>query len=662
MTARHYALPVALWLSLAVAVPARAQEPRLPVSEFFANPDFDTPVISPDGKTLAVLLSDGNLQVVATRALAGGPFTPIVRLQDPKIRVGWLEWANNDRILISAHQRMRIANGSRPQTFLYGVDRDGKNYRWLGKDWPSYEGVGGKYPVQFQDDVIARLPRDPQHVLLSYWPPDKSSPSVMNLEVNTGQLRVRQREERGIQRWHADPNGEIRVAEGEDRDTYTLRARLPGETALSEVAHHNPLSDDGVRFGGFHEDPRKLYVIAGHDGRDAIFEFDIAGKTRGKLVFAHPEVDVRRLQTEPGTGQRVVGVYFETDRPQLHFFDAAVEKEHAGLGKALGDEFDRPVYHETVSESDDGMIALLRVSTDDQPSAYYVFDRRRKALSHLFDQFPRLASRHFATTQPIYYLARDGLRIPAYLTLPVGSTGSRAPSIVLPHGGPRARDVFGWDGEVQLLANRGFAVLQMNFRGSDGYGKAHLEAGRGEWGRKIQDDISDGVAMLVAEGFADPDRIGIYGESYGGYAALVGATKTAELYRAAAAYAPVTDIEMLLDDEAKREAGGERQRPALGGESGDKNLLRESSPLRLAGNAGVPILLGHAEEDDLVNVRHSRKMADALRKAGKEFEYLEFPLETHDFELEANRLKWYEALVAFFEKNLAPRKKPGAKP
>lgn len=202
--------------------------------------------------------------------------------------------------------------------------------------------------------------------------------------------------------------------------------------------------------------------------------------------------------------------------------------------------------------------------------------------------------------------------------------------------------------------------MQVNFRGSSGLGLKHLKAGYREWGQKIQDDITDGVNWLIAAGIADPDRIGIMGASYGGHATLVGLSKTPELYRAGAAYASVTDIEFLISDDKWYDWGYQWHETMVGGERGDKERLRQSSPLRRVAEIRAPVLLGHGADDQRVHVRQSRRMAEALRKADKEFEYLEFPDEIHGFLLEANRVKWYEALVAFFEKNLAPRVTPVA--
>jgi dipeptidyl aminopeptidase/acylaminoacyl peptidase len=253
------------------------------------------------------------------------------------------------------------------------------------------------------------------------------------------------------------------------------------------------------------------------------------------------------------------------------------------------------------------------------------------------------------------YVARDGLAIPAYLTLPSGIEPRQLPAIALVHGGPWSRDTIDWDPEVQLLANRGYAVLQVNFRGSSGLGESHLRAGYREWGQKIQDDITDGVKWLIAQGVADPDRVGIVGTSYGGYAALVGLVKTPRLYRAGVAYAPVTDIELMISDDRWYEWGYEWHQTMVGGERGDKSRLRENSPLRRVAEITVPVLIGHGTDDQRVHVRQSQRMAEALKAAGKDYQYLECPDEIHGFLVEANRIRWYATLIEFLDRNLAPR-------
>jgi dipeptidyl aminopeptidase/acylaminoacyl peptidase len=640
---------------LAISATALAEVPRkIPVSEIFANPALSAPELSDDGKTFAYIYSKGDLQVIFSRPVSGKDPVALAKIDDPETRLAWLEWANSDRLFISGQARNLAAIGVRPRTTrLFGVDRDGKNFGWLGRKWDLYGQL--QLPVAYQDQIVHWTPDDPETVLIEYWAPYDESPSVRRMNVNTGRLSMAQPRQHDIRSWYADRTGAIRAGEAAEKDGYQLWMRTGAEDELVKVIDRPAFGPDQLRFAGFHPDPARLYVIDVHEGRDAIFEFDVATAKRGALVFAHPEVDVDGIQHDPGPDRRVVGARYTLDRPEIHFFDPAAEAEHNALGRALEKEAGVPVSHEAVSASADGMQQILEVASEIQPPVYYFYDRGRRQLTHLLDQRPEIKPGEMAQTRRVTYAARDGLRIPAYLTLPVGREPRNLPAIALVHGGPWSRDLIQWDPEVQLLANRGFAVLQMNFRGSTGFGDAHLTAGYREWGQKIQDDITDGVKWLIAEGIADPDRIGITGGSYGGYATLVGLVKTPDLYRAGAAYASVTDIEFLISDDRYYDWGVDWHETMVGGGRKDRARLRESSPLRRAAEIRVPVLLGHGEDDQRVHVRQSQRMAEALRSAGKQVEYLEFPDEVHGFLLEANRVRWYERLVTFFEENLAPR-------
>jgi len=352
---------------------------------------------------------------------------------------------------------------------------------------------------------------------------------------------------------------------------------------------------------------------------------------------------------------RVIGILYRTDSPQIKFLDAKAEHEYASIQNALEREFGQAAQVDPVSQSREGNRQVLKVSSDTQPPTYFLYDRALKNLFPLIEGRPGIRREQLSPTKRVTYAARDGLSIPAYLTLPRGHEPRHLPLIALVHGGPMARDMIEWNPEVQLFASHGFAVLQVNFRGSTGLGAKFRDAGYREWGQKIQDDITDGVKWAVAEGIADPDRLGIYGASFGGYAALVGVTKTADLYRAGAAYAAVTDIELMLSDDEWYDWKSKWHEALVGGESGDAERLRASSPLRHAANVHVPVLLGHGSDDERVHVRQSQLMAKALKDAGKDVTYIEFPNEIHGFTLEASRIRWYEALIAFFDKNLALR-------
>ena len=651
-----------LLLAFVLSAPAAAEPAPEPVSvrALFANPVFSSPRLSPDGTRVAAIHSHGDVQHVAVRDPGSERLDPLVRIKDPQARLAWIAWANDERLLLSAQQRHPAARDPRRgmvarQSLLYGIGLEARELRQLS---------GGAYFLsrlgQYQDRVLHWLPDDPRQVLIAHQPAHMSRPSVARLDVETGDASVVEPPAHGIVSWHVDSAGRVRAGEAFREKRYALWARVGASGEFVRLAERAGLDDHGIRFAGFHADPAKLYVMQPHDGRSAVFEFDIASGKLGALVFAHPEVDVSGILCDVGPGLRPIGVRFTLDRDEVHYFDDAAALEQGALARSFAREFARPVRHSAVSATRDGTQQLLSVSSDTQPPVYYYFNRTSRRLTRFLDERPGIDTNRLSPTERRTYRARDGLEIPAYLTLP--RTGSPKPAalIVMPHGGPWARDDIRWNPEVQLFASRGFAVLQMNYRGSTGHGAAHLAAGFREWGQKIQDDITDGVSWAIAEGIADPDRVGIYGGSFGGYAALAGLVKTPTLYRAGAAYAAVTDIEHLIEDDDFYRSYVDVHEARIGGEAGDQKRLRASSPLRRASEVRAPVLLGHGEHDQRVHVHQSRRMAAALRKAGKDVEYLEFPDEIHGFLLEANRLRWYEALVAFFEKNLAPRAAPPA--
>jgi dipeptidyl aminopeptidase/acylaminoacyl peptidase len=252
---------------------------------------------------------------------------------------------------------------------------------------------------------------------------------------------------------------------------------------------------------------------------------------------------------------------------------------------------------------------------------------------------------------PVGFRARDGLEIPGYLTLPTGRAGAPLPTILYLHGGPSARDVWGYDPTVQFLASRGFAVFQPNFRGSSGYGRRHAELGHEQWGLAMQDDVEDAARWLIEGGIADPDRIGIYGVGYGGYAALMALVKTPDAFAAGASLAGVTDLHAMLNDEAWLRSDRRSER-TVGGWWSDWTRLRETSPAKHADRIRAPVLIAHGGADDVVHVRHAGKMAAALEKHGREVETLLYPGEVQGFVHERNRIDFHERLAEFFERHL----------
>jgi dipeptidyl aminopeptidase/acylaminoacyl peptidase len=345
-----------------------------------------------------------------------------------------------------------------------------------------------------------------------------------------------------------------------------------------------------------------------------------------------------------------VGVGAGAERPVYEWLDpeigaAAAVLIHAFQGRDV----------ELEDWSEDRTRFLARVAGPGAPGVWYLYDKARKEVSPIGEEYPDLAGAAFGTTRWITYKARDGLEIPAYLTLPPGAKdGSRLPLIVFPHGGPKARDQFDFDFIAQFLATRGYAVLQPQFRGSWGFGQAFEDAGKGEWGGKMQTDLIDGVGALAANGQIDPKRVCIVGASFGGYSALAGAALYPDAYRCAASIAGIADLGLLLVEEARsygREgASTDELRDDLGAASSEK--LMAQSPARHAGEVRAPVLLIHGDKDTVVPIEQSRRMAEVLKAAGKPYELIELPDENHYLTKAANRTRTLEALEAFLAKNL----------
>jgi dipeptidyl aminopeptidase/acylaminoacyl peptidase len=299
---------------------------------------------------------------------------------------------------------------------------------------------------------------------------------------------------------------------------------------------------------------------------------------------------------------------------------------------------------------------IVEVDSPQRPIEYYFLDRTTHAASKIGSAYPDLQSFDLGATQPYPYKARDGLEIPAYLTLPPGKTAKNLPLVMLPHGGPDARDEIRFDWLAQFFANRGYAVLQPNYRGSSGYGETFTKAGAHQWGLKMQDDLTDGVRKLVADGIADPKRVCIVGASYGGYAALAGAALTPDVYACAVSFAGVSDLQKMLGFERAR-GGKDSQSDSfwtsrIGSTYEDTEQLRATSPAQHANQIKCPLLLMHGEGDTTVPIDQSEVMADAMKRAGKQVEFIRFAGEDHYFSLADTRIRFLKETEAFLQKNI----------
>ena len=630
------------------------EDGRPPAAAFFRSPLLSHVALSPDGAHIAALMARNGKEVVIVRATGGGEIRALTSVERTHSHSSWtirqLGWGNDHQILIGLEvplEDVGLPGGGRASRLML-VDLDGGHSQYLGQNWPDQQYTAN------QDRIVSWLPDDPQRVLITLWIPGERGAGAQTLNLTNGILDVVARPELGSTWWRADHHGQVRVGGGEPRGggEEFLLARVDAHENFTEIERYDPVEEAGFQFAGFHPDPRLLYVSAPTaTGRSGIYTYDLRTQTLGDLVFAHPEVDVGELLTSSVDG-RLLAIGYATDRGHLHFVDEEAKQTWRALERALPDTENR-----YASFDRDEKLAVVVASSDTRPPRYFLFDREKGRLAPLFSAYPELEKVELAPMKSVTYRARDGVEIHGYLTLPLAGTAPW-PTIVMPHGGPWTRDVWGWNPEVQFLVSRGFAVLQPNFRGSSGYGREFLARGFGSWGESMQEDITDGVLWLVDQGIADRDRIGIYGASYGGFAALEAMVRDPDVFRAGASLAGVTDLPALLGDAGRYWGLRGDWEKLIGHRWKDRDRLRAISPAYHADAIEGPVLIAHGTEDPIVPVSQANAMIDALERAGVEVEPLIYDGEVHGFIDERNAVDFHTRLAAFFERHLAPRSDP----
>ncbi|MEP7299711.1 MAG: S9 family peptidase, partial [Burkholderiales bacterium] len=406
---------------------------------------------------------------------------------------------------------------------------------------------------------------------------------------------------------------------------------------------------------GFDADGSLLvYANLGSD-KFKLYEFDpVAGKPT-TLVLEHPLVDL-----DTGTlltrlsDHRIVGMRIEADKPEVAWFD----QTYAGLQKLLDASLPSGNFNQ-VRLLDDGKVSIFS-SGDRDPGQYYLFDPKIKRLEEVLRPQDWIKPELMAATQVVRYKARDGMEIPGYLTLPQGRPASKLPLVALIHGGPWVRDHWGFDPDVQFLANRGYAVFQPNYRGSTGFGSRHYSSSFKQFGQSMQDDITDGVRHLIDKGIVDRDRMCISGGSYGGYATMMGLVKEPDLFKCGIDEAGVVDLIWLQElgytdyNQGDPDAAEAFQKVAVGDVKADRAMLEKYSPRLHADQIKAPVLIVHAVRDQRVPIAHAEAMRDALKAAGKTYEWVVYADEAHGFTRIENRIDRYSKIEAFLRKHLGP--------
>jgi dipeptidyl aminopeptidase/acylaminoacyl peptidase len=646
------------------AQPAGAGAAGPPAAAFLRIPAVSNVVISPDGKRIAGLSSNEGVQVVFESTRAARQVDHLTKLT-PGTLIRSFGWSGNGVLVVGYEQAATAddANLERDGVLVYdlGTDRN-RSRRTRGREYRMVPLRAGTWRQRSRDAswplkvhpsvpgaVLHYMPDDPERVLINWWPSSEEGASAVIARVRDGSAKEVVPPTPGVNVWYADHDGRVRAGSGRSEDGITeiVLARAGGRGRFDEVTEVDVSQRTDFEFAGFAVDPKTIYLTAiGASGRKELFTYDLAARRRGKTLHADPHYDVGALVMSPLDGA-LWAVEVDREKPELHFFDPAAQREHASIDAAFPTTTNR-----IVSIDRAGSIAIVRTSGDTNPPDYYRYDRARKRMDFLFSANPGIDRNQLSATRPVRYTARDGLAISAYLTMPRSSAGKNLPVIVFVHDGPSDRVRWGWDPVVQFLASRGFAVFQPNYRGSTGYGREHERLGYGQWGLAMQDDLADGVRWLVAEGIANPTRVGIYGVGYGGYAALLAAAKTPELVRAAASFGAVTDLVDLLEDPELFRTS-DLNNPIEGKLPGDRDALAALSPARLARQIRVPVLVGHGLDDPIVDSSQARAMVDAVEDADGRIESHLYRRELHELIDEANRAEFHEKLAAFFARHLS---------
>jgi dipeptidyl aminopeptidase/acylaminoacyl peptidase len=601
------------------------------MEDFFRNPALARFSISPDGKRLAYLKPWERRMNVYVRDIDGEPSAERRLTSDAERDIAMFFWKGSDKIAFAQDK------GGDENFHVFIVGLDGPEPR----DLTPFEGV--------KASVLDDLDEDPKHMLLEM---NKNNPEVFDVyrcDVDTGELTEIATNPGNVTGWMTDHDGKLRAAFVTDGLEQSLLYRPTEDKPFVALLTTN--FKDNFSPIIFSYDNKFMYV-ASDLGRDknAIFTFDPDANKTLDLVYERPDVGVSSLISSKKR-KKITGAVYTTEKSHYHFFD----DDRAELQKTLEAKF--PGYDVAVTDMDDDeKRVIFAVYGDRTRGSYYFYDREAKKLEKLADLAPWLSEEHMAPMEPIEFKSRDGRTIHGYLTLPVGVEPKGLPLVVIPHGGPSARDVWGFDSEAQFLANRGAAVLQVNFRGSTGYGKEFWHAGFKQWGRAMQDDVTDGVLWLVERGVADPKRLAIYGGSYGGYSALAGATFTPNLYACAVSYVGPSNLFTLLESIPPYwEPLREMEYEVIGDPVKDKKLLTEVSPLFSADRIHIPLLVAQGANDPRVKKAESDQIVEAARKAGKDVVYLVKENEGHGFHNEENRFDFYRAMDEFFRKHLGLR-------
>jgi dipeptidyl aminopeptidase/acylaminoacyl peptidase len=639
------------WMALIVCGALAGQAGAVDLDRYLKRDDFADIKISPDGDYFAatVPMEDRTALAILRRSDSKvvGTFVP-----PAKNHANDFDWVNGNRVLIGLAEKIGALDMPRPTGELFAINADGGRGELLVGYRVEGNGPGTRIQPKKVEAVAAflfdDLPQDDRNVLVSIWPfSNEPFTRVDKLDVQSGRRQTVALSPVRRAEFVSDANGQVRFAHGAGTDNVNKLYYREGGGDNWKLVNDEAVNGRIEQAIGFSADGKLAYFTSEQaNGPTAIIAWDPVTGARTP-VLRDPKVDPSRIIRRPGTAIPV-GALFLGDTPHTRFFDetSADARLYRSLEAAFGGD---AVF--ITSSTRDGKQLIIEAWSGQNPGDFYIFNNETKKADHVISRSSWVDPAKAATVLPVAVKARDGLDLSGFLTVPAGRAGGKLPMVVMPHGGPFGIfDDGSYTTETQLLAAAGYAVLQVNFRGSGNYGRAFQAAGAKQWGGTMQDDLTDATRWAIAQGHADPARICIYGASYGAYAALMGAAREASLYKCAAGYVGVYDLPMMFTrgDTQERKSGETFLKDWLG----DPQKLAAVSPVNLAAQINVPVFLAAGGEDERAPILHTKRMEEALKKAGVPVESLYYATEGHGFYTDPHRREYYSKLLAFLSRSL----------
>ncbi len=620
-----------LSITLLWACKSDRTESVIPVNNFFRTQDMAGYRISPDGKSLSYLKLQDKKQNLFVENIETGAITQLTRLVEKNI--SFYSWVSDNELI---YYKEKEGNSRKPDLFI--IDKEGKNERQLNTDEKARLRI-------LEDNLI-----DNKYLLVLSNKRDSTVSDVYRLNVRNGEMEMVAQNPGKIAGWMTDSEGKIRLSMINDGVNQTIQARQQESEPFRPVVSINFRSTfNPIAFS--ETNPLHLYAISDiNRDRPALVEINYLTGKEVRVLFASDSLTVVDAQYSKVKGRMDYAVY-ESWKKQKHYLNAEAEQFYKKIDALLPN-----TEYRIISQDKLETMFLIRTFTDRNPGSYYLYKAKTNQLKKLSDLNSSIDEQRMSSMKPVQFKSRDGMLINGYLTLPNESNGKRLPVVVFPHNGPGQRNTWGYNAEVQFFASRGYAVFQLNYRGSTGYGKNFYAAGFKEWNGKVQDDIEDGVKWLIANEIANPKRIALYGNGFGGYLAVNAAIRNPDLYQCVASNSGVLNLFNYMNTiPPYLRSNLQIYYEMLGNPDTDVDYMRQASPVFHADKINMPIFLTQNAKDPRLNNSDAIRLVKELKKRNVDVTYFQKEETGSNLSKEENRQKLYVSLEQFLNQHIGKK-------